>query len=475
MLKSFIKENYPLLIAVIVFIALLFPYWGILPYLDGNIDLVQAKDFYEGSYRQLFNNWRSIHPPVKVWLVSGAFKIFGVYPEVYSTIGMVFGLIGLTSLWQLLKDKFNRFGASLAVLLFASYPIVLANGLFAMPDFMLACLLPLVFYLYKARKIFLLTIVLVICSLIKETALLLPASILLTELIYFFAGLFTKKKALIQKIIPILLLIIPFIIFFVWHDFLSQSGKDVWSDWIFTDNPEIGSLQLVLRNIFTLGFINEFAFQNWAHLFILNYNWVFWIIILIAASYSLWQMGFQHKSNIFSKLKRGTATTKVIISAIIFFLIYCVAVLSFQTYTITRYVLPVIPLMLIATAGALSKLSNLLPYGKWIISILLIPFLITILFYSNDFISTSIWGTTEIAGKDYYSLHQHLSGNDGLVYNLQSASLAKLRSEIVIAAYQENRALISKSCDWMFPDPNNDFPMLDFFKLNAVSKQCVQY
>jgi 4-amino-4-deoxy-L-arabinose transferase-like glycosyltransferase len=214
-----IKNYSPLFISIFIFIFLLLPYLGSLPYLDGAIDLVQINDYFSGGFAQLFNNWGSIHPPFKVILGSISFSIFGVNTIAYSIIGIIFGIIALIAMWVLVNKLFNKKVAIISVLLLSTAPLFLVNSLFAMTDYLLACmiLLSLTFYIYNKRILLALTFC--ICVMIKETALLLPCAFLVVEIFFTLNNWHFKKarfhwKSILLGLLPAVLPLLFFLVGF---------------------------------------------------------------------------------------------------------------------------------------------------------------------------------------------------------------------------------------------------------------------
>ena len=71
-----LKENIFPAIAIFLFLILTLPFINTLPYMDGNIDFIQTLDFYTGGLNQYFFNWGTIHPPLKLVLITPFYFLF---------------------------------------------------------------------------------------------------------------------------------------------------------------------------------------------------------------------------------------------------------------------------------------------------------------------------------------------------------------------------------------------------------------
>ncbi|MCX6706127.1 MAG: hypothetical protein NTV24_03445, partial [Candidatus Woesebacteria bacterium] len=242
----------------------------------------------------------------------------------------------------------------------------------------------------------------------------------------------------------------PLITAAIWFLFLKISGKTLWSDWNYSGTAGKGTISTILNNLLSLKIFNKYAYQNWLQLFVLNFNWVFWIIIILGII----------------KSRINLARNKTALSIFLFSFIYFISVLSFQTYTIPRYALPLEPYLYLALAYGSYKLSEKSKLLKVLISIFLVGITILRLFTSIDPISLRIWGKTKILGQNIYALNgnQSLSGFDGITYNLQYNLIAKKRTQVI---FDKNHNTVD--CSWIFPDPNNDFKTIKILKLRNIN------
>lgn len=292
------------------------------------------------------------------------------------------------------------------------------------------------------------------------------------------------------------LYLFPFIAFYAWSTFIESQGQKPWGDWIFAETAHKGAIYTIFNNLKTFQFLNQYAYQHWKQLFILNFNWIYWLTVLTGLTFFL--LNKKNLKNIYKNLLGGNTKTRTLLIIIIFSIAYFFSVLTFQTYTIPRYALPLIPFLLLGTAFSIKILTKKFQVAKIGIVILFPIIVLVSLFSSIDPVSTKLWGKTEILGEKLYSLHQHLAGNDGITYNMQYLLIVKERTRQIASANNQGKkilgektdkpnesikvnvqtmqkqSVISPDCYWVFPDPNNDFKMVKILNLNIdLNAPCI--
>lgn len=447
------KFNFKLLIPLSMFLILTIPFLNVLPYMDGNIDFVQVFDFYKGGFNQYFNNWNTVHPPFKLLLIYPVFSIFGPSQYIYNIIGIIFGVIGIASIYLLTKKITNERTAFLAAIFLSIYPLFIANSIFVMRDLMLTSLIILSLYFYSSKKYFLYSISISLSVLTKETGLLLPLIIIAIEIFFLFKNKFIINKAILIKLS---FLVIPLLVYYFWKYYLSVNRKNSWSEWIFTNNENKSAIYTIFNNISTFNFLNPYAQAHLKQLLFLNFNWIYILIIINLVLLYILKKKFKHnlKPEIY----------KTIIVIILFVIAYCLSVLTLQTYTIPRYALPIIPFIIIGLAKSIDSIKNKLIFR--FTSILIFILMITSLFSSVDPVAKNLWGINDIFNHKIYALNDHMAGNDGITYNLQYLLIAKERSDLIKKS-NNTENLISNYCRWIFPDPNNERLMFNALKINS--------
>lgn len=248
------KINKTLTVSLIIFSLLTIPFINSIPYLDGNIDFVKSHDFFVGGFGQLLNNWLSVHPPVKEIITFIFFVLKGINPITYNITGVLFGLFGIVIYYKLCRIWTNKAVASIAILLFCSSPLFLSAGLFSLTDYLLEIFILASLYFYSKRKYYLYFLFTSLALLTKETG---------------------------KDLKGLLIALSPLITAAAWFLFLKINGKTLWSDWNFSGTGDKGTIYTIFNNIFSLKLFNKYAYQNWLQLFVLNFNWIFWIIAFL--------------------------------------------------------------------------------------------------------------------------------------------------------------------------------------------------
>ena len=345
-------------------------------------------------------------------------------------------------------------------------------------DFLLTVIMIACLYYYVKGNFLLVALLGSFAVLTKETGILLPLSIIGVELmsLIFRVTIHPKTKQSAIKWTNLALSLIPILTAAIWIYFLHSQGKGVWSDWNFSSVSHKGSVYTVIHNVFTLGIFNKYAYQQWLHLFVLNFNWLITTTILIGLI--VWVTG-KHKLTNFAKLTTRPKT-KLITVSFLFTLSYIILVLSFQTYAIPRYSLPVIPFTLIAFTASLSYLTSLTKNPKIVFNYSFLLFIILMgfrLFTSIDPVSLKIWGKTEVLGQKLYGLNHHLAGNDGITYNAQYLLIIKNRTSQILPSSTTRDIEKAPNCNWLFPDPNNDIRTVKILKLKdaEIVKTCLNF
>lgn len=372
--------------AGIVFSLLFFPFVGLIPYLDGDTEFQIAVNFYAGKY---LSNWMPYHPPLKLALTDLLFHLFGFFS--YSVLGYILGVIGIIALYAVANTLFDKKTAILASLLFSLSGVYLSSAVFSLNDFILTVFILLSFIFYVKEKYVFAALMGMFAVLSKESAIIFPITICIVEICQ-------KKLRAIN--------LLPFVALGAWILFLHVTGHTLWNSWNFSDSRQSGSLWTVIDNIFHGKIFNKFAYENWLHVFIFNYNWVLWLFVIFALFHIVWNRYF---SIIF-----------------IFIVLYCLTILSFQTYSITRYILPIMPFVYLFVAVTLRSI----PY-----KVIMIPLIFTIvivsLWTSADPVSNLIWKKWQILHQSFY-INREIDGTDGITYNMQFLSLAKERTNLIM-------------------------------------------
>lgn len=425
------KMDRALLLSLFIFSSLYLPFIDSIPVRDGGVELDYAYSFYLGGFPKLFSDFGSVHPPLKPWLVNAMFFLFGHSVFVHNSIGFIFGIIGILSIYYLALKILDKKTASISALLLSCSPIFLSVDIFSLAGYLITVLFLTSVCLYAYNNLIGYAFSSSLLVLSKEYALILPLSVIVVELFYIvFNNKRGKEKVdlirCLKKFIPFT---IPFLVAFAWYLFLKLNSVRPWQDYIFTDSPEKGSFYTVIENLLTLRIFNEYAYQNWSQLFFLNFNWIYWIFTIagIALAFS----SAKTRKSAFLKIKSGGIKIRTMVIMFLSFLVHLVCVLSFQTWTIPRYALVLYPMLIISFSFSIKKITSRLPSFSILIYSLVSAVVVVSLFFSVDPISISFWGTMTESGQTLYNLPVHHGGPDGMTYNVQYLLICKKRTQDV--------------------------------------------
>lgn len=458
--KKLVKKSYiDLTIPFLAFSLLYLPFLNVIPYRDGAIEFIQSYDVYHGGLTEYLQNWGSVHPPLKFFLLTLLYHLLGMSTFSYTLLGFLLGITTLFVFYKITDFFFLRETAYTATLFLAISPLFLATGIFSMLDFLVTCFILISFLFYIKKKYFLYAISAGCLVLCKETGLLLPLVITSVEL-FIFLKTFFKNEKLQGKTFFVSLF--PFLTFGLWYLFLQLHQQKPWQDYVFSSVANKGTFYVVLYNLFTGQFINKYSMQNWQQVFFLNFNWVYWFILLCWLIYFC----FHEKKKIMQTILR---LNKYFVVCILFFLSYLTTVLALQTYTIPRYELPLYPFLYMSLAVIVvwveKKQKRLEPFFFLFVTVIML----LSLFSSIDPLSQALWGIAKVNNQTLYGVNHYLAGNDGITYNLQYLFILKNRTQ-ELENIEAGKALVSDySCDFLFHDPNNDKQVMYILKLNYIT------
>ena len=386
---------------IFIYIILYFPFLGIVPYHDGSKEFRFSYNLYSGHY---LSNWIPFHPPFKLILASLFFRLFGF--ESFTILGLCLSIVGIASLYLIAKKLFDRKVAFCSAIFLATSGVYISNGIFSMTDFVVAVLVVTALNFFSRSNFWLYGIIASCAVLTKETALVFPISV-------FIVDLYIQKKLRIS-------LLLPFVTFLCWLWFLHMTGHQPWNDWNFSSTAKQGSFYTVIHNLVTFQFLNQYAYENWRHLFIFNFNWFYWLLAIFGV---IWLIK-----------KKNIRQNKITFSIIAIYVVsYTIAVLSFQTFPITRYILPLLPLVyLFAGFGFVTILNKIkVEYLRYIVMVVAVMIIVTQLFKSDDPVSNIFWPKTTFLGERVYL--SSLGGLDAMTYNMQFLLFAKKRDLLIRA------------------------------------------
>lgn len=396
-------KRYVILLPITLYLLLFIPFISLIPGNDGSLEL-NFSDFWLLNQNRL--QLISLHPPFKLILFSTLYQVFGYHSIGF--IGLLFGILGIIAMYYVAKKIFDESVALLSSVLLATSGLYISVGIFSIHDFLMTVLILISLAFYLRSKYVWYAIFVCLAVLTKETAIFYAVAILLSDF-------FVKKNIKFATFTPIIIL--------AWYiEFVHFSGNHLWNDWNFSNTSKDGSALTMILNVVTLQMFNKYAYENWLHLFIFNFNWVYWIFTIISFYYI-----------------KTSEMKKNLIPIALYFFIFTILVLSFQTFTINRYVLPLLPFVyMLASYGACKVKFNTMS----IVILVLISFIS--LFTSIDPLSNLIWQKTPLLGENIY-LNKNLDGYDGITYNMQYIDIMQKRDAMIRVGHCAMSPLIAYS------------------------------
>lgn len=487
-LKSF---NLLLLIPFIIFTFLLVHFVDLPPCWDASTEYAKTGIVTGGIHESLIQYMKngSLHPPLKLFLSSIFYSIGGENFVSYHIMGIMLGYLAIVGMYLLCKNIFNKNVAIIASILLATFPLFVANATDNYTDYLVTVFLLIALYFYSKNKFFYYALAGSAVTLSKDTGLLLPASVFVIELLIFFFSNKTKKDRM-PFLKRILFVSIPLFSYFLWYLFVRTSGFEVFKDYIFSETGDKGAIITILYNLLTLNFFHAYAKAHILEIAYLNFNWVYWLIMLFGfvsilkkTKFIKIQIAMDNKIKsiffimlfficfglaaitfqilftldrvfsinmnwivwptlivIFTRLIGGIhidtrklfqrinePKIRTILVMFLFFISYVLTVATFQIWDTPRYNLPLMPFLIIGASVVVINYSTKI---RFFLMYLLIVLNFVGLFYSVDPISIFIWSRNTASGQTFYTLDKNVLGNDDLAYNLQYLLVMEKRKNV---------------------------------------------
>ncbi|HMS22316.1 MAG TPA: glycosyltransferase family 39 protein [Candidatus Levybacteria bacterium] len=451
-------KNIYILIPLFIFTILIIPFVTVIPLRDGNIDFVKSYYFLKGGFPLYFSQFNSIHPPLKEVISALIFQIAGVHSVTYSLLGYITGIIGIISAYYIGKRMIDKTFAIFFSVALSIQPLFISTAVFALTDYLLTCFLLLCCALFLAKKRFLFSLSLTLLILTKETG-------LIALLSFFIIDTFPIKKTFLKNLSFLFPYGLPASAYLLWSLFLHISGKSAWKDYIFSETAQHGSFYTIINNLLFFKFINFFFLTHALQVLFLNFLWVL-LLITFFFLFRYLIVG-KNRQNFKLFITSGSKNSRLFLFMFLFSAIYTLCILTFQTFTIPRYELPIIPFLLFLSLTAIWTIKN--KYVKLFFLYIFFMFLIVGLFFSTDIIGKHIWGTHMYFGQKIYNTEKTISGNDGATYNIQFLFASRSRT-MRLKWYKDNDTPVPFSeCKVLFPDPKNDRITMQLFGFENIS------
>jgi len=408
------------LLPIFLFVFLLTPYVDLRACWDGGTEYSKITTFY-GLGMDGYLRAGSLHPPFKAFIAYPFFKILGDRIISYHIMGIVVGCLAILSMYFLGKKLWNKQVGLLAATLLATCPLFLANATDNYTDYFVAVFVIVSLVFYANNRLIFYAIAASAATLSKDTGLLLPVAVLITEV----GMLLLKKHVTTSSLLRIVWVSLPVLSYAIWYIYVKTSGIDVFNDYIFAATAHQGAIITILTNLITLNFFHKYAQAHMLQLLFLNFTWVYWLILIIGGIVSFQKITMKKLKH---TIKISNQNTKTITAMILFFVGYILTVVTFQIWNTPRYNLPLIPLLIIAASVVLVTYKNKIPT---LIFLLLAGINFAAIYYSVDPVSTMLWNRAETTRQTFYTIDPDTLGNDNLVYNLQYVQVMKKRDMVL--------------------------------------------
>ncbi len=433
MLKFKFPQDSVCFIPVILFIILVFPYFGQAPSLDPMVNYRHSAFFFQGGFPAIIGECSTAHPPLLYLISSISFRLFGTNPLSINIAGTLLLTFTSSILFFTVKKIFDRRIALTLILLLLLNPLVMVNYFYVTSEVLILSGTIFALSCYFFKKYFLLSVSLALLALMKETAVsIIVALFLAWSILIIFQKSPTKTK--ISEFLNLGLIFSPAVLtLFFWHQYITSLGTTEWRDTTFIMNGT-GSYEMVLRNLLTWQILNRFLKENLTNVLWLNFQWVYSLTILLTIPW-IWRKAIG--------LFRSKMQIAFLITAICLTLVYALLVLSFPTWTIPRYSIPALLMLFLVLAILISELP---PKVHSTLLIGLITLSIIASRYSIDPL-TPFNKLLPIYGVNLYDLPFWDGGADRLMYNLQFLQAVKNQNTIIKKAISLNADIISTSCN----------------------------
>lgn len=445
--KKWMIENSAILLVLAVFILLsvevlhTWIMWDARQYYadpDGSMDIQGIVDNFDADFSGIYQLYLLGHASLgySLWVIF--FQLIREGPASVHTAGIILACISIYSFYQILRKilgcKYSNRMLALAALPYAVSPFVLGIVENVNVD--------------HATMYF--AVIFIACSLYHYEAL---------ELIFAFCLCFTKEPAVIYYAVYIVAKIIceylkdnafsvrrlmvfgfgniknyvyaaPVILWVVLYAFNSNS---MWG----SSKADLASWRG--QGINTFGIASNVILAKLKQIFLLNFNWLFWVIILLV---------------IIIFIAGRVKADKEILMMIIPICAFGAAVLVFGCFYITwvhvRYVVPVIPVIYLLAAAALTKL-DLRGIRFWICNLMLAVLLLVQSYYVIDPVTKGVYPSISVGNGKIYSMQVNdgpriaddKQFHDSIVYNRQYIYWPEMLVQALAEAeYDENMLIV---------------------------------
>lgn len=437
-IKSKICDVLACAVPCLFFLLVTFRFWGEAPALDPMVIYRESTIFHKEGFSGITRLGYDIHPPLIYLINSLFFTLFGYLPGSYNLAG--FSVFAATEVifYLFVRRIYGRGVGVVSTWLLFGNPLVIVNSFYLGNDLLImsGLILSLTALILNFRLIFSLSLGLIV--LMKEPALVVIGGYFLLTLGKIASDLLRghrkSKTYYLERIFPFLL---PSLFFIAWSFFLRSSGTHEWREHLFIEGNK-NSFLLVFDNFLKLKIFNVFLFQNLVNLFSFNFQWFY---ILLASSSLLASRIVLRQKPKFDDGQRRTFSFLFFLS-----LLYILLALSFPTWTVLRYGIPVYPLIFLGFGLAWMGIPH-----TWLKSLVFsLALILTVIsnFITVDPITIYLnGGFLTLDNQRFYNTSFWYGGPDRIDYNQQFLTAVADQNRLIKKFVRSGADVLLTYCD----------------------------
>lgn len=456
------------LVPVVFFVFVNFPYFGEAPALDPMVIYRESSQFFYGGIKEIIHYGVTVHPPLIYILNNLGFLIFGKSPLAYTLVGLT--IFSITSIFGYfgIKKLFGFKTAAIFCLLLFTNPFVIANSFFLSNDMLILYGTIIALILFCLRKYLSLSLILGLMMIMKETAVLIVGIFFIVILFEIALELKKVKHIKIFRFKNLAVFIPALIVFTLWRFQLDSLGTTEWRETFFIKTSD-NSYETVVKRLVSFKFFDIFTVQNLRNTFLLHFQWIFTFSILMLLP--------------FFKRDRLIKRQRIFLITLIFLsIVYLIMALTFPTWTVPRYGLPIY----FGIFFLLSFIISRIRFQK------LIPGLI-VLFLGLNLVSnyrsadpfSLLYGVFKMNDINFYNIPFMNSGPDRMIYNRTYLEVTRKQNAAIKSFLKSEADVFVTNCNdlklgekiWSISIHNNFYPgmtldrkidCINFFELDNI-------
>lgn len=432
--RSFQARDLIILVPILWLLFTTLPYWNQAPANDPMVIYRESTRLYTAGLKNFMGMGYAVHPPLINLLISCFFFLFGKAPISYTLSGIFVYLCLLFASYFYLKKRVSWVSACAFILIFFTHPWILVNSVILSNDFLLTLLAFLLLIGILEDSLPIKTVSMGLLGIAKETGLLFilaGSAILLLDILRTWV---LERKFPVRKVMRALLALLPGAIAWgIWQYLLRQYQQTEWRDFLFNPGGQ-SSFEIIYRNIIEGKLFNKHLFGNLLNLGVYYSQWLYTFIFALTVS-CVASLTLLEKKRVFSPTTYLSA---------FFALTYLLLALSFPTWTVLRYGIPVLFFFLVILATSFQSLSI---SAVTVITALFVLINGVTLYYSVDpYMKKKFGDNIQIYGVDTYAVPFELNGPDRYNYNLAILRATKKQNQLLAFAYKNDIDVMVTNC-----------------------------